>query len=177
MSDLFDLTGKVAVITGSSRGIGRAIAAEMAAHGARVVISSRKQDACDEVAAEGYRGFVLQRAEDAAVALGPAFAHFEAAVQVPARIEPAGPGPADAALAAAYTTLARLELWSEGQLEEELRALAEQLELKPGQLFGALRVAITGRTGAPPLFETLAALGKERALARIAAARDALSLG
>ena len=47
---LFDLTGKVAVVTGSSRGIGLAIAAAMAEHGARVVISSRKQDACDEVA-------------------------------------------------------------------------------------------------------------------------------
>ncbi|MGC1303967.1 MAG: SDR family oxidoreductase [Caulobacteraceae bacterium] len=49
---LFDLTGKVAVITGSSRGIGRAIALRMAEQGARVVVSSRKQDACQAVVDE-----------------------------------------------------------------------------------------------------------------------------
>ena len=53
MSDRsFDLTGRVAIVTGSSRGIGAAIARKYAAHGAKVAISSRNQDACDAVADE-----------------------------------------------------------------------------------------------------------------------------
>jgi NAD(P)-dependent dehydrogenase (short-subunit alcohol dehydrogenase family) len=48
---LFDLAGKVAVVTGSSRGIGRAIVERLAEHGAKVVVSSRKAPACDAVAA------------------------------------------------------------------------------------------------------------------------------
>jgi NAD(P)-dependent dehydrogenase (short-subunit alcohol dehydrogenase family) len=49
---LFDLDGKTAVITGSTKGIGKAIAQRMAEHGANVVVSSRKEDACKEVADE-----------------------------------------------------------------------------------------------------------------------------
>jgi dehydrogenase/reductase SDR family protein 4 len=48
---MFDLSGKTALITGSSRGIGRAIATAMAGQGARVVTSSRKEEACEEAAA------------------------------------------------------------------------------------------------------------------------------
>jgi dehydrogenase/reductase SDR family protein 4 len=51
-SDIFDLTGRVAVITGSSRGIGFASAMRMAEHGAKVVISSRKAPACEQAAAQ-----------------------------------------------------------------------------------------------------------------------------
>lgn len=52
MSKLFNLEGKVALLTGASKGMGKAMAEGLAEHGARVVISSRKQDQCDAVAAE-----------------------------------------------------------------------------------------------------------------------------
>jgi NAD(P)-dependent dehydrogenase (short-subunit alcohol dehydrogenase family) len=55
--DLLDLTGKVAVVTGGSRGLGRDIVLAFAAHGADVVIASRKLEACEELAREVQDGF------------------------------------------------------------------------------------------------------------------------
>jgi len=61
-TSLFDLTGRVALLTGASKGMGQAMAEGLAEHGARVVISSRKQDACEAVAAEINKRFGAGRA-------------------------------------------------------------------------------------------------------------------
>ena len=58
--------------------------------------------------------------------------------------------------------------------EEPMRALAEQLGLKAGQLFSLLREAVTGRKISPPLFETMAVIGKEKVLERISQAEAIL---
>jgi glutamyl-tRNA synthetase len=73
-------------------------------------------------------------------------------------------------LETARERLEPLEAFDAESLEAVLRPLAEELGLKTGQLFGTLRIAVTGRTAAPPLFQTMAVLGKERCLKRIVAA-------
>jgi glutamyl-tRNA synthetase len=60
------------------------------------------------------------------------------------------------------------------ELEPPLRALAEERGWKAGDLFMAIRVAITGRTATPPLFDTMVALGRDRTLERLDRAVDAL---
>jgi glutamyl-tRNA synthetase len=78
-----------------------------------------------------------------------------------------------AALEATHRLLAELP-FSEAEMEPPMRQLAENLGLKAGQLFGILRVAVTGKNVAPPLFGSLVALGRERTLDRIVKAEAAL---
>jgi len=77
--------------------------------------------------------------------------------------------------AAAETIEATAEIAFEAdELEPPLRALAEDRGWKAGDLFMAIRVAVTGRTATPPLFDTLVALGRERTLERLRAAIELL---
>ena len=70
------------------------------------------------------------------------------------------------AITIASERLEQAATWDAATLESVLRSLAKELEVPTGQLFGLLRVAVTGRTAAPPLFQTMAVLGKERCLKR-----------
>jgi len=77
-------------------------------------------------------------------------------------------------LRTAHEALSQITDWTPPALETTLRALCEQLQVKPGPLFGAIRVAVTGQSVAPPLFDTLAGIGRERSLSRLNAAIAAL---
>ncbi|MBW7944725.1 glutamate--tRNA ligase [Patescibacteria group bacterium] len=68
-----------------------------------------------------------------------------------------------------------LEDWTHQRLEGVLRQLQEQHDYKKSQFFMMIRIAVTGREFTPPLFETLAVLGKQLTLERLAAAKDLLS--
>ena len=74
------------------------------------------------------------------------------------------------ALRASLAKLEELQNWDATSLESVLRPLADELNLKTGVFFGLLRVATTGRTAAPPLFQTMEVLGAERCLKRLRAA-------
>ena len=77
-------------------------------------------------------------------------------------------------LQASVAKMDGLKDWNAASLEAVFRPLAEELKLKTGVFFGLLRVAVTGRTAAPPLFQTMDVLGKERCLKRLRAALDKL---
>ena len=71
--------------------------------------------------------------------------------------------------------LERLEPFDTVDLERALRSLSEELPVKTGDLFGILRVAVTGRTAAPPLFQTMVVVGREKCVRRIKSAIQKLS--
>jgi glutamyl-tRNA synthetase len=79
-----------------------------------------------------------------------------------------------AALRRVRETLAALPDFEEETLERALRALVEELDLKARQLFSIIRVAVTGKKVAPPLFGTLSVLGRERVLKRMDQALETL---
>jgi len=90
--------------------------------------------------------------------------HYETAMLVQKGMDI---GRTHAGLVRARDLLNSLEEWRHEVMEPPMRELAAELGLKPGQLFGAIRVAISGRTATPPLFETMEVLGRERSMARI----------
>jgi glutamyl-tRNA synthetase len=79
------------------------------------------------------------------------------------------------ALDSARKVLSKLEPWATSGIEKILRGLAEEKGLKPGALFTPIRVALSGKRVAPPLFETMMALGREESLSRLNIASERLA--
>ncbi|MGA7271479.1 MAG: glutamate--tRNA ligase [Acidimicrobiia bacterium] len=77
----------------------------------------------------------------------------------------------DLILETVHQTLESIEAWDAGTIEEAMRSLPEKLDRGAGKVFQPVRVAITGSSVSPPLFESLAALGRRVSLARISRAR------
>jgi len=77
-------------------------------------------------------------------------------------------------LQASVAKMNGLKDWNAASLEAVFRPLAEELKLKTSVFFGLLRVAVTGRTAAPPLFQTMEVLGRERCLKRLKRGIDKL---
>jgi glutamyl-tRNA synthetase len=106
------------------------------------------------------------------LAEGPALMDFfflERVEYDPALLTPTGVDAPTAGkvIEAAHRALSPLPVWTAPEIEGVLRPLGEALGLKTGQVFGILRVAVTGRTAAPPLFQTMEVLGKGRTLRRL----------
>lgn len=80
-------------------------------------------------------------------------------------------------LETARSELDSLDNWSTEQIESVLRQIPERLEIGAGKAFQPIRVAVTGSSVSPPLFESLAALGRETSLSRLAEAFSRLDVG
>ena len=89
-----------------------------------------------------------------------------------------GPEEARTALTRAVAVLEGLDDadFSADVLEQRCRAAAEEARMKAGDFFTPMRVAVTGRTVSPPLFDSLELLGRDRSLARIGLALDKLAV-
>jgi glutamyl-tRNA synthetase len=96
---------------------------------------------------------------------------YDPALLVPKKMGAAG---ACVLLGQARAVLAEVSPFTHDPLEAALRGQAETMGVKAGDLFSPIRVAVCGRTVAPPLFGTLEVLGRERALKRIDQALDKL---
>jgi glutamyl-tRNA synthetase len=84
---------------------------------------------------------------------------------------------AASALERVISSASSVTQWTHEPLEAAVRPLAQDLGVKTGDLFGVIRVAVTGKTAAPPLFETMEVLGKTLTLQRLEAARRRLVVG
>lgn len=84
------------------------------------------------------------------------------------------PEDAAAALAKVIAVAEGSSEWTHEALEAAIRPLAEDIGVKAGDLFGVIRVAVTGKTATPPLFETMEILGRETTLAHLKAALERL---
>ena len=78
------------------------------------------------------------------------------------------------AVESALAELVELESWDAGAIEAACRAVVERLDLSAGKVFQPLRVAVTGSSVSPPLFESMEALGREETLHRLARALEVL---
>lgn len=97
---------------------------------------------------------------------------YDPALLVPKKVEPEL---ARKSLAALVAILPEIDVNDEEATDARLRALAAEFGLKPGQLFMQVRVAVTGRTQSPGLFETLKGIGQQRVVERIRKANDLLN--
>ncbi|MCX6004212.1 MAG: glutamate--tRNA ligase [Chloroflexi bacterium] len=79
-------------------------------------------------------------------------------------------GQAVSILSQTIDTLKKLDAWETESMEEAVRPLVAESGLKAGPFFGVIRVAVTGRTASPPLFQTMEVLGRERSMQRLGAA-------
>jgi glutamyl-tRNA synthetase len=77
-------------------------------------------------------------------------------------------------LTMAFQELEKVKSWQAGEIEEVLRSLAEQSSLHVGKFFMAIRIAVTGKTATPPLFESMVLLGREKTLQRLGKINDTL---